>query len=168
MTSITSSSISLEGKTINITKSLPIDYKLIFKSKIIMCFIIELPLVLISSLLFILFFKVSIYYIIELILLIFLTILLNSIIGLIINLKYPKLNTNNDTEVVKQSMSSFISVIIGICLLIISIILFIILYDKINISIILIIHLLGLLFINIVLYKILMKKGPNKYQNLNV
>ena len=35
MTSITSSSISLEGRTINITKSLPIDYKLIFKSKIL-------------------------------------------------------------------------------------------------------------------------------------
>ena len=34
MTSITSSSISLEGKTINITKSLPIDYKMIFKYKI--------------------------------------------------------------------------------------------------------------------------------------
>lgn len=44
MTSISSSSISLEGKTINITKSLPISEKMILQSKILTCFAIELPL----------------------------------------------------------------------------------------------------------------------------
>ena len=37
-----------------------------------------------------------------------------ALIGLLMNLKYPKMNATNDTEVVKQSMSSMISVFIGI------------------------------------------------------
>ncbi len=63
MTSITSSSISLEGKTINITKSLPISERYIFKSKIIYPYIIELPFVIISELMFFIVFKVNIIYI---------------------------------------------------------------------------------------------------------
>lgn len=49
------------------------------------------------------------------------TIFLQSVIGLIVNLKYPKMNATNDTEVIKQSMSSTISVFIGMSLFIISI-----------------------------------------------
>ena len=60
MTSITSSSVSLEGKTINITKSLPISERDIFKSKIIYPYIIELPFVIISELIFFIVFKVNI------------------------------------------------------------------------------------------------------------
>ena len=41
-------------------------------------------------------------------------VLCNGISGLIVNLKYPKLNYSNDTEVVKQSMCSMISVFIGL------------------------------------------------------
>ena len=168
MTSITSSSISLEGRTINITKSLPIDYKLIFKSKILNSFIIELPFVISSYLLFIIFFSVPIVFVIQLLFLIILVILLNSIIGLIINLKYPKLTCNNDTEVVKQSMSSLVSVGIGFIIFIISIIGIILMHDKLNIYMFITIHLSILLILNIVLYNVLMKYGPKKYQDLNV
>ena len=49
MTSISSSSISLEGKTINITKSLPIKEETILNSKILTCFIIELPFIFFSN-----------------------------------------------------------------------------------------------------------------------
>lgn len=120
LTSITSSSISLEGKTINITKSLPISEKMILKSKILMALIIELPFILISDLLFIIKFTPSITYIIILLLLSIITIVLSAIIGLLVNLKYPKLNASSDTEVVKQSASSMISVFIGITIAIIS------------------------------------------------
>lgn len=168
MTSITSSSISLEGKTINITKSLPIDYKIIFKSKLLNCFIIELPFIMLSIILFIIFFKVSLIFIIELLVISILLILLNGVIGLIINLRYPKLNCNNDTEVVKQSMSSLISTSICFVIFIISIVELIFLYNKININLIILIHLTLLFIINVVLYKLLMRYGPKKYQELNV
>ena len=123
MTSITSSSISLEGKTINITKSLPISEKDILKSKIIYPYIIELPFILVSELLFFIVFKVNIVYILLIFSMSIITITLSSIIGIIINLKYPKMNASNDTEVVKQSMSSMISLFINMGIIIISLIL---------------------------------------------
>lgn len=168
-TSITSSSISLESKTINITKTFPIDYKIILKSKILMCFVIELPFVLLSSILFIVFYQVSFILIIQILLLIITTILLNAVIGLLFNLKYPKLDCNNDIEVVKQSMSSMISVLTGFGIFIISII-GIILCNKLfnNMTIVISIHLLIFIICDIILYRILMNYGPKKYQELSV
>ena len=168
MTSITSSSISLEGKSINITKSLPIDYKVIFISKILNSFIIEFPFIILSILLYIICFSFNFLFIIELLLVSILIILLNGIIGLIINLKYPKLNYNNDTEVVKQSKSSIISVFCGFIIFILSILEFIFLYDILNLDILIGIHLCILLVVNIILYKLLIKNGINRYQRLNI
>lgn len=168
MTSITSSSISLEGKTINITKSLPISEKDILKSKIIYPYIIELPLILVSELLFFIVFRVNIAYILLIFSMSIIIVTLSSIIGIIINLKYPKMNASNDTEVVKQSMSSMISLFINMGIIIISLILGTLLYNKINTYILLIIHILILLFITIILYIILMNKGTREYKSINV
>ena len=38
-------------------------------------------------------------------------------IGIIVNLKYPRMDAKNDTEVVKQSMSSSISVFMGMAMI---------------------------------------------------
>ena len=168
MTLITSSSISLEGKTINITKSLPISEKDILKSKIIYPYIIELPFVIISELIFFIVFKVNIAYILLIFSMSIIIVTLSSIIGIIINLKYPKMNASNDTEVVKQSMSSMISLFINMGIIIISLILGTLLYNKINTYILLIIHILILLFITIILYIILMNKGIKEYKSINV
>ena len=39
------------------------------------------------------------------------------LIGIMINLKYPKMNAKNDTEVVKQSASSMVAVFLGMGIL---------------------------------------------------
>ena len=167
-TSITSSSISLEGRTINITKSLPIDYKLLFKSKIRTCLIIELPFVFISLLIYGLFVDINILFLIECLLVSIFSVLLNSVIGLVMNLKYPKLNATNDSEVVKQSMSSTVSVFIGMGLFFGSLLFVNVLGNRINIDIARLLH-IGLLFIStLIIYNNLMKNGPKEYQNLNV
>ena len=167
-TSITSSSISLEGKTINITKTLPISYRTILNSKILYCYIIELPFFLISEILFIIKFGVSLAYFIQIITLTFSTIFLSAVIGLLTNLKYPKLNASSDTEIVKQSMSSMISVFIGFGIFFLSLIGFIFLNKYIDINILMTLYILLLVEISCILYTILMKKGPKEYQNLNV
>lgn len=168
MTSITSSCISLEGKTINITKSLPVSEKVILKSKIIYPFIIELPFILISELIFFIKFKTNIVDIILIISMSLITIALSGIIGLIINLKYPKMNAKNDTEVVKQSISSMLSVFIGIGIFILSIILIIYFYKILNVTLLLIMHVFILLLLTLVLYCILMKFGIEEYKKINV
>ena len=42
------------------------------------------------------------------------------LIGIMVNLKYPKMDATNDTEIVKQSMSSMISVFVGMALAMVS------------------------------------------------
>lgn len=168
MTSITSSCISLEGKTINITKSLPVSEKIILKSKIIYPFIIELPFILVSELIFFIRFKTTI---IDMLLIFSMSLIMvasSSIIGLIINLKYPKMNAKNDTEVVKQSISSMLSIFIGIGIFILSIALFIYFYQILNITLLLILHVFILLLLTLVLYCILIKFGVKEYKKINV
>ena len=167
-TSITSSSISLEGRTINITKTLPISYKTILNSKILYCFIIELPFFLISELIFIFRFGMSLTYFIQIIALTFVLILISAVFGLLVNLKYPKLNASNDTEVVKQSMSSIISVFIGFGIFILSILALGYLGQYIDINILITLHILLLTIITGVLYTVLMRIGPKEYQKLNI
>lgn len=168
MTSITSSSISLEGKTINITKSLPISEKDIFKSKIIYPFIIEMPFILISEFIFFIVFKPNIFYIISILLIGVISVLLSAIIGIIVNLKYPKMNASNDTEVVKQSMSSMLSVFIGVGIFIITIFGFVYFNKYLGINILIILNIIILLISSIILYLVLIKRCVKDYRKINV
>ena len=113
MTSITSSMISLEGKSINILKSLPIKPYKIVKSKILTAILIMLPCILVGNLIFFIRFKFDLISIILIVLASIIIPLTAETMGIIINLKYPRMDAKNDTEVVKQSMSSAISVFLG-------------------------------------------------------
>lgn len=168
MTSISSSSISLEGRTINITKSLPIKEEKILNSKILTCFVIELPFILFSDILFFIKFKPGIFYIALILLLSLLIIFLSSCIGLIANLKYPKMNATNDTEVVKQSMSSMISVFVGMGILIGSILIIFFLSKYLMLDVLLVFHIVFMMVISIILYLLLMKFGVEEYRNITI
>lgn len=168
LTSISSSSISLEGKTMNITKSLPVSEIDILNSKILACFIIELPFMLFSSLLFFIRFKVTFFYIILILLISILSIFINATIGLIVNLKYPKMNASNDTEIVKQSISSVISVFIGMFIVFISIVSAIYLNKYYSLDYILLINITVLLIIALISYILLIKWGEKEYKQINV
>jgi len=116
MTSITSSSISIEGKTFNISKSLPVMEDKMLLAKVLMSNIITIPVILICDIIFFCSFKVEI---IEEILILITSVIAPSIaavFGLIINLKFPKMDASSDAEVVKQSMSSMVSVFGGMIL----------------------------------------------------
>ena len=116
MTSITSSMISLEGKTFNILKSLPVKPYTIIKSKILAALLIMLPCIFIGDLIVFIKFQFNLLSMLLIIIASVLLPLISATIGIIINLKFPKMDAQNDTEVVKQSMSSAISVFIGMAL----------------------------------------------------
>ena len=167
-TSITSSMISLEGKNLNILKALPVKTDKILRSKIYASLLIMIPAILISNIFISLKLKIGV---IESILLLISSILLpilSSLIGLIINLKYPKLDAENSAEVVKQSMSSFISVMIGFIILLASYYLLVNLSQKgiKPINILLVGNLINLV-VDLVLYIYLSKIGVKQFNNLN-
>ena len=97
-----------------------------------------------------------------------LSILLSSSIGLFINLKYPKMNAMNDTEVVKQSMSSMLSVFMGMIVFFGSIFGYALLIDKINSKMLLCFNLLVISLLDVLFYYLIIKVGTKDYKNLNV
>lgn len=116
MTSISSSMISLEGKSFNILKSLPVKSTIIIMSKVATSVLIMIPVILLGDIIMFIRFSFNIVEILMIIIGSIILPLVSETIGIIVNLKYPKMDAENDTEVVKQSMSSMISVFIGMAL----------------------------------------------------
>ena len=165
MTQITCSSISLEGKTFNILKSYPINEKKIFISKVLFSLFLTIPIILLCSLIFLINYKVKSIYIIYILLFSFLTPLFSALLGLFINLKYPKLKWNNETEVVKQSTSTMICTFTGMGLFFIS--LFITIKFINNINIVMLIQIIILIITNIILWLLLSTVGVKEFRKLN-
>ena len=113
MTSITSSMISLEGKSFSILKSLPVKPYTVVKSKVYTAVLIMIPFLLIGDIIVFVRFNFDILSMAIIVVESVLLPLVAETIGIIINLKYPRMDAKNDTEVVKQSMSSTVSVFIG-------------------------------------------------------
>ena len=133
-----------------------------------MCLIIELPIVLVSELLFIIKVRPDILYIFQLLLITVLAILFNAVVGLLMNLKYPKLNASNDTEIVKQSISATLSLFTGFGVFALFTIGYAYLSDIVGGSLYISLSITLLFIITLILYKLLIKKGPKLYQDLNV
>jgi ABC-2 type transport system permease protein len=90
-------------------------------------------------------------------------------IGIIINLKYPKLDAINDAEVVKQSMSSSVAVFLGMGLAGLSIFGLIQLMGAGLSQIVAISIVLGIyLLLDIAMYIYLKKNSQKKFNEINV
>ena len=166
-TSITSSMISLEGRSYTIVKSLPVSSKKVLLAKIYTASLLTIPAFLIGNIVLFIKFKLSI---LNMLLIIFLTILMplvSHFLGLIMNLKFPKLEFDSPTEVVKQSMSSFTSVILDFIILAI---LIIGLFKVMEFNNMLVLLALTILFavIDILLYIYLTKRGTKLFENLSI
>lgn len=162
MSCTTSSSISLEGKSLWIIKSIPSSPIKIFLSKILVNLTILIPTVLIGGTILGIFLKMDFKMMILLYLTPIAYSIFISIIGIIININFPVFNFQNEVKVVKQSVSSFLSIMIGVF---IGIIPFII---NINIDNYLYICLITLImiFVNILLYIYLSKICPKIFNKL--
>ena len=168
MTSVTNSIISLEGRNINILKSLPISTKKILISKVLFGLFITTPVLFIGNIFLFIKFKTSIIDSLLLLVLSILIPLVSHFIGLIINLKFPKLDADNPTEIVKQSMSSFICVMVGMILCVIMIAIINGLSSTINQTVFLLLSILLFMIINSILYIYLIKIGAKEFNNLSV
>lgn len=163
MTCITSSMISLEGKSFNITKSLPVAPGKILLAKILASNIITIPAILICDVIFFVVFKVAIIDIVLILLASIIMPTFTAILGILINLKYPKMDATSDTEVVKQSMSSMISIFIGMFIGMLSIAAVII-----GGNVFIILELLVFSIVVLILWNVLKKYGERRVKEINV
>ena len=168
MSIITSSSISIEGKSFNIIKSLPIDTRDILLSKILASDVILIPFFLISDIIFFIRFKVNFFDVVFILIVTFLMPTISAIIGLFANLKYPKMNASNDTEVIKQSMSPMVSMLLGLLFGILLIFIVIKLDKYIPLNIIIAFEVIFTILITIIAWAFLKKYGKSKIKEINV
>lgn len=168
MTSITNSVISLEGRNINILKSLPIKTKDILMSKVYSSLVLTTPILILGDIILFIKFKINVFESLLLIVLSILIPLVSHFIGILINLRYPKLDAENSTEVVKQSTSSFLAVMIGMVLFFISVLVITQIVGKVNSTLVLVLATIIYLIIDFVLYLCLVNNGSKKFESLSV
>ncbi len=114
------SSISMEGSNFWMIKVYPINIKKLMKAKIIASIIFTLPSVLISTTILVVLLKLDPYAIVMNYLISTAYCILVSLIGLMVNMAFPKLKWKTENEVLKNSASVTISMLIdfGITILI--------------------------------------------------
>lgn len=119
LTCTTGPSISLEGKNLWIIKSIPAKVKEIFYSKILVNLTILIPTIIINSIVLSIYFKTGFITTIFMFVTPFIYSLFISILGIVINLWFPNFTWKNEIKVIKQSMSTFLAIMIGMALAII-------------------------------------------------
>jgi len=117
----TSPSISLEGKYFWIVRSMPVDPKTIYKSKITLNLIVVIPAVVISAVFLSIAFSLSGWEVFGLIVLPVLYACAIAVGGLLINILKPSFQWESETVAVKQTMSVLFAMLFGMALLLIPI-----------------------------------------------
>jgi ABC-2 type transport system permease protein len=113
LSSTTHASISLEGKSLWIMKSIPVKVDTIFLSKIMVNLTLLIPVVLVGATFFGIYLHLSLFDMILLYLLPLAYSLFAAVMGLILNLMFPKFDFDNEIRVIKQSLPVFLIIMIG-------------------------------------------------------
>jgi len=113
LTTLTASAISLEGKNFWIIKSAPISAEVLMYAKLTPHVVLVGASSLISSVLLMIAFRADLVYAIFYILAPIATNLVFALFGLILNIAFPKFDYENEAQVVKQSLATFIITMVG-------------------------------------------------------
>lgn len=121
LSSTTSSSISLEGKILWILKTLPVKEKDVFNAKVLVNLLITIPFIIINNIIFLLMkdFYLNVFQIASSFILPILIVLIISKVGLYINILLPKLEYEQPAQVVKQSLSVLVTMLVATLLVLI-------------------------------------------------
>ncbi|MDY0277252.1 MAG: hypothetical protein RBQ97_04125 [Acholeplasma sp.] len=119
ITSTTSSAISIEGKSFWIIKSSPIEPKQVFIAKILLDVVLSAIGGVISIILLAVLYNVDLANLMLITLLYAAMALQNAVLGLVVNLRFPKLDWDLPVRAIKQSASVFVNMIIGFLITII-------------------------------------------------
>ena len=113
--------ISLEGKAFNALKSLPISGIKVIMTKVLTAMLLITPITTIGSLIMAIRFQFGIIETILVLIGVIVMPLATELIGILINLKYPRFDADNDTIIVRQSASVMIATFLGLGMVLITI-----------------------------------------------
>lgn len=165
MIATTATSISLEGKNFWIIKSAPIAPEKVFIAKIAMNFILALPFTIINTIIITIALKPNALLIIPILFIPLLVNIFVGVFGLYINLVFPRLDWTAEVKVVKQSLSTFLSMLFGMISVVGLAFLFYKVYSlKFFAYVIIMLVLVLLIALGIVLLR---TDGKKRYNNIN-
>lgn len=167
LATITACSISLEGKQLWILKSTPVNENILFMAKSTLSFIMLVPLTIISSIIIAITVRISFVNLLILLIIPLLYITIVTFGGLFINLCIPKLEWNNETEVVKQSLSVLVAMTFNILVASIPVGIYFIFRNLLNIEFIALISGIIYIIISTIVAILLFTVGKNKFRKLN-
>lgn len=166
ITTTTSCSISLEGKYLWISKTLPVSTEQLFQAKLWLSILVEYPLSFLALLIFSYILHLSFPIIILYAVFLLIVSLHSSVLGLIVNLHFPKLDYLNETAVVKQSAAVAVFMLCGVVSVILLGGLSYLLYGILDYIWIIVVIGLLLVFIEIMEYQYLIRKGTRMFESL--
>lgn len=114
LNSTTASSISMEKRTINIIKSLPIKRSTLYLSKIMVNMTVSIPFIILNGTLLNYYLNPNNYIKTMMYVTPILYQLNISMLGLYLNLKYPSYEYKSDVQIIKQSIPAIFTLIIGV------------------------------------------------------
>lgn len=114
LTCITATMISLEGKAFNVLKALPISGKKVLMAKVLAATLLIVPVTLLGWLVMCFRFQFGVMDAILVLIGVVAMPLVTELIGILINLKYPRFDADNDTVVVRQSASVMVATFLGL------------------------------------------------------
>ena len=114
LTCITATMISLEGKAFNNLKALPISGIKVLMTKVLTAMLLIVPVTAIGSIIMAIRFQFGVVETILVLTGVIVLPLTTELIGIIINLKYPRFDAENDTVVVRQSASVMVATFLGL------------------------------------------------------
>jgi len=157
MNGVTATCISREGKQIYIMKYLPISIENQIKAKLLSGVLISTTGMIFVLVVIEIFFKFNIAIFLLMLIVAFNGLFLTRVTGLLIDLKRPKINWDNEIKAVKQNMNLLFNILLGMIITGISVFLSI----KLNINMIfaILIFVFGIAFINYIIYKLLKNKA---------
>ena len=111
MMSPSSASISIEGKSWWVIRSLPIGSEAILNAKLLFSMIVTAPFYCLSEVILLFTMRVGLLQRVWLLLVPLVYCIFSATWGLFVNLKFPKLKWETETEIVKQSAAVFLSIL---------------------------------------------------------
>ncbi len=110
----TACAISMEGKSWELTKSLPVPAKTVMDAKLLTCFTFSIPCAIVGEIALLIALKPVGSTLFATLITPIVNVLFVAIVGLFINVKFPMLNWDNEAQAVKQSSSVLLSMVAGL------------------------------------------------------
>ncbi len=166
----TSVSISMEGTKFLNLKSMPVRFKDIAISKILFNLLLNLPCLLVGEIGFCLLFKPGIVLSLMIIIFSVIYLFMCSGLGLLINLRFPKLNWTNEAQASKQGLSLLITMFIDMAICLFPMILYFALAEKIatfGLALYIGLFTIPVALASVAIYILLATIGNKLYQKIN-